>query len=65
MKESLSITEQLTMRLLQELRNGCYQGCNRLPPEQDISNFFGSAVLWSETLYLPWSARALSAENEG
>lgn len=41
MKESLSITEQLTMRLLQELRNGCYQGCNRLPPEQDISNFFG------------------------
>lgn len=36
-----SITEQVTMRLLQELRSGCYQGQDRLPPEQDISTSLG------------------------
>lgn len=41
MNTSLSITEQVTMRLLNELRSGCYQGQDRLPPEQDISASFG------------------------
>lgn len=41
MNSSLSITEQITMHLLHELRCGCYQGCDRLPPEQEISASFG------------------------
>lgn len=39
MEQTLSITEQITVRLLHELRTGIYKAEHRLPPEQEIAAF--------------------------
>lgn len=39
MEQTISVTEQITSRLLHELREGLYKAERRLPPEQEIAAF--------------------------
>ena len=56
MSEGNLLSEEITQRLLHEIREGCYANCRKLPPELTLAKEMGVSRIWpGNILCLPGS----------